>query len=155
MENSKEITDEIMQEAKKSFAKAQERVKNPDDVFFLAGCLPFDEDEPCQYTPKAWRGLPPEKQARFELVGYSRADVKAYREAVDKEEADPIEEMVRILRSSGCVGWQNLLTRKGKAIEVGDKSFLERAQEALIVELHQMCWAFATGLVPAEAEGLG
>ena len=142
------------QQYREAQTKAQLRVLDPEDEFHLAGVLPFEDGEFAEYVPKAFRKSPESDQAVFELDGYSRADVKAYRAAIAAG-LDSTEEAVKILKSSGVKGWRNLKSRKGKLIEVGDKSFLDRAHEAMITELHAVCWAYATGVIPVEMEGLG
>jgi len=142
------------EEIAREYAKrVKERVMNPDDPFHLAGILPFEEGEFSHYVPEAFRGLPEEQRPVFYQDAYSREDVKKLRAASGTPGF--IDAIIEAQKSSGNKGWANLKTRAGKEIEVGDKSFLDRLQEPLLVELHNVSWAFATGMVPIEEEGLG
>lgn len=127
------------------------RVLTKGDSYYLAGLLPFDPEETAKFTPRILRDAPEEDRPVFELVAYTRKQVKDFYTAFG-EDGNAVEPAAEALKGA-IKGWENLKTAKGKAIPFSPEA-IDSFPAALIMDLHTECMAYATGILPEEAEGL-
>jgi hypothetical protein len=148
-EVNKEEVDAERVRFKEKGERDRKRIQDPKDRFYMAGILCFGPGEFAEFTPRAMRKM--DKPSVFHLRAYTPEQVAKIRQAATSGEGYK-DACTEALSETGIIGWPRHTTIKGAEIPYSKEAVADLA-ESIIAELNDECFAYATGLLPEEAEG--
>jgi hypothetical protein len=144
-----ELIEKIRAEQKAKRERDRKRVLDPNDPFYLAGFLAFGPDEFEAYTPEWARKAG--KRCVYHIRPFSRQTVLELNKSF-KADGNRAAEL-KGLKEGALIGWERE-TFKGVEIPFSVEE-IENIPELDFSAIAGRCYAYATGILPEEAEGLG
>lgn len=145
---SKEEIAQILKIRADKKKRDRKRVLDKDDPFYLAGLLTFAPGEFERYTPLWARAV--REECEYRIRPFSREAIKRIDASMTVEENR--EAVLAGFKEGAIIGWKRM-TFGGKPIEFSHEE-IDRMPDDDIKEIGERCYAYATGILPEEAEGL-